>query len=173
MQRVSIRRLVLTTIASILLGLLALCELGLSYPVAWWLYGTVVLLAAAGLLQRAPLRHQVAPLIVVAAVALAVGVCYGIDWTSRKPFLRDVARIRPGLTERDVRKIMGRYLEGTGWPAAPLDLEADAKSAAATGELTLRDALVFRHSTDGRFNSDWGIVRFAEGRVVATEFSAD
>lgn len=31
----------------------------------------------------------------------------------------------------------------------------------------------FRHSTDGRFNSDWGIVKMDGGRVTGGSFSPD
>ena len=41
------------------------------------------------------------------------------------------------------------------------------------GEFALRDALVFRHSNRGRFNSDWGIVSLSNGRVARVEFSPD
>jgi len=37
---------------------------------------------------------------------------YSLEWTTRKPFLRDLARIRAGMTEAEVRGIMRRYMEG-------------------------------------------------------------
>jgi hypothetical protein len=43
----------------------------------------------------------------------------------------------------------------------------------AAGEMSLQNSVVFRHSDDGRFNSDWGIVEFQDGRVVGVRFSPD
>jgi len=43
----------------------------------------------------------------------------------------------------------------------------------STGELTIRDSLVFRHSDSADFDSDWGIVSLSNGRVVGVEFSPD
>jgi hypothetical protein len=110
-----------------------------------------------------------------------------VDWTTRKPFLRDLARVRVGMTEAEVRHIMGRYTQGTGWPANPFDTSTNATgtltdvgsgsqystTTSPSGEMATQGLLVFRHSTDGAFNSDWGIVCLSNGRVVGVEFSPD
>lgn len=36
------------------------------------------------------------------------------DWTMEKKFVRIFQRIKPGMTEQQVRKIMGGFAEGTG-----------------------------------------------------------
>lgn len=180
-------RIAFIVIASIALALLALCELGLAYPVAWWLYLAVTIAFAAGLIRPAAMRRQIGRLSALASLITVVATLYFVDWTTRKPFLRDLDRIRVGMTEAEVRRIMGRYLEGTGWPANPFDPSTNATStltdlgsgsqysttASPSGEMVVRDSLVFRHSNDGAFNSDWGIISFAGGRVVGVEFSPD
>jgi hypothetical protein len=113
-------------------------------------------------------------------------VLYFVPWSSRKPFLHDLYSIQPGMTEADVRRVMGRYKEGTGWPAAYggmpagtgtlTDLGTGSTHATGTtpaGEMTIQDSLVFRHSTDGAFDADFGIVTFRNSRVVEVSFSPD
>jgi hypothetical protein len=180
-------RISVFTIATLGLALFALCELGMAYPVAWWLYCSVALAFAVALIWppwAGPRLPRVAALMAISAV---IAVLYFGAWTSRKPFLRDLARVRIGMTEVEVRHIMGRYLEGTGWPASPFDTATNAPGTltdigsgsqhstitSPSGELVIRDSLVFRHATDGAFNSDWGIVSLSNGRVVTVEFSPD
>ncbi|HYG33568.1 MAG TPA: hypothetical protein VEC99_02210 [Clostridia bacterium] len=174
-------------IAAFALVLFALCELGLLYPVAWWLYLPVAMVFVVTLVRIAPLRSQRLRIGVLIAILGAIAALYFVNWTSRKPFLRDLARVRVGMTEAEVRQIMGRYMVGTGWPLPPFDASTSATGttvrmngssqysgeASSTGELALRDALVFRHSNDGAFNSDWGIISVSNGRVAKVEFSAD
>lgn len=86
-------RIALITIAAVALALFALCEVGMAYPVAWWLYVTVALAFATGLIRRAPPRGQLARIGALAAVVGIIAVLYFVEWTSRKPFLRDLARV--------------------------------------------------------------------------------
>jgi len=179
-------RVALIAIASVALALFALCELGLAYPVAWWLYVSIAIAFAAGLLRRVSVRSQIGRLGVLTAITAVVAVLYFVNWTTRKPFLHDLDRIRVGMTEAEVRQIMGRYVEGTGWPAVPgsssnapgtLNIVGSdsqySTETSASGQMAIRDSLVFRHSNDGAFNSDWGIVSLSSGRVVRVEFSPD
>jgi hypothetical protein len=180
-------RVALITFAGIVLALLALYEVGMSYPVAWWLYLCVAIAFAIGLIRRVSLRRQLPRLGALAAVLAVILVLYVVEWSTRKPFLRDFDRIRPGMTETQVRDIMGRYMEGTGWPANPFDTRTNAISTltdvgsgaqystatSPAGEMVIRDALVFRHSNDGAFDSDWGIILLSSGRVVSVQFSPD
>lgn len=179
-------RIALLSLGTLGLVCLGICEIGLAYPVTWWLYLLPSAAFAAALIRFAPLRSQAGQ---VAALAALLGVIiglYSIDWTTRKPFLRDLARVCPGMSEAEVLRIMGGYIRGTGWPAipaadssnAPTLVDASRGSRYATGvspsnELTVGDSLVFRHSTNGRFNADWGIVTLSAGRVVRVEFSPD
>ncbi len=180
-------RIALTSIATLALVLFAMCEVGVGYPVAWWLYISVAVVFAIALIRPVPVRSQLGRIGVLAAVIAIIAALYFVDWTSRKPFLRDLARVHVGMTEAEVRQIMGGYMEGTGWPAPPDSFPSDAPSTLTIGgsgsqysietspsnQLVIRDSLVFRHSNDAAFNSDWGIVSFSGGRVVGVEFSAD
>ncbi len=162
-------RVGLIVIASIALTLFALCELGLAYAVAWWLYLSVAIVFAAGFIRPVSVRSQIGRLGGLAAIVAVVAALYFVDWTTRKPFLRDLDRIRVGMTEAEVRQIMGRYMEGSGWPAIP----GSSTNAQGTLNIVGSDSLVFRHSNDGAFNSDWGIISLSSGRVVSVEFSPD
>jgi hypothetical protein len=180
-------RVAIITFAAIALALFALCEVAMAYPVAWWLYLCVAIVFAAGLIRPVSLRSQLARIGVLVTVIAVIATLYLVEWTTRKPFLRDLDRIRVGMTEAEVRRIMGRYMEGTGWPANPFDASTNASNTltdvgsgsqystttSPSGEMVIRDSIVFRHSTDGAFNSDWGIVSLSSGRVVRVEFSPD
>lgn len=182
----TILRHALIILGAFALALFAFSELGLGLPVAWWFYLGVVGVFAAALLRPVAVPRQSLRLGGLAVVIAGVAALYFVDWSTRKPFLRDLDRVQVGMTEAEVRRIMGRYMEGTGWPAIPgsstnapgtlnvVGSEARyAAEASSTGQLVIRDALVFRHSNDGAFNSDWGIVSLADGRVVKVEFSPD
>jgi signal transduction histidine kinase len=179
-------RIVLTTLAATALALFALCEVGMAYPVAWWLYLCLIVAFAGGLIRPVSVRSQLARIGALVAVMAVTATLYFVEWTTRKPFLRDLDRIRVGMTEAEVRQIMGRYMEGTGWPAilgsstnAPGTLNivgSDSQYSTETspsGQMVIRDSLVFRHSNDGAFNSDWGIISLSGGKVVSVEFSPD
>ena len=186
-----VRAAAVVVAAYALLFLGGFVELLLHYPVAWWLYLSVVLVFAAGLVRRRPVRAQLGRLGAVAAVVAVAATLYLVPWTTRKPFLRDLASVQIGMTEAEVRQVMAGYLEGTGWPASPFgtsdgspagargrltDLGSGSRYATAateSGELAIEISLVFRHSDDGAFNADWGIVSFADGRVMNVEFSPD
>jgi hypothetical protein len=180
-------RITIIIIAGFALALFALCEVGMAYPVAWWLYFSVAIAFAAALLQPVPVRSQLARIGALVAVIAVIAVLYFVEWTSRKPFLRDLARIHVGMTKAEVQHIMRRYMEGTGWPASPFDKSTNSSgtltdvgsgsqystTTSQSGEMFIRDSLVFRHSDDGAFNSDWGIVSLSSGKVVRVEFTPD
>ena len=180
-------RIALITVAASALTLFALCEIGLAYPVAWWLYLSVAIAFAAGLIRATSVRSQFRRIVALVAVITVIAALYFVEWTTRKPFLRDLGRVRTGMTEAEVRQIMGRYMEGTGWPAIPgsspsnapgtLNIAGSASqystATSSSGEMVIRDSLVFRHSNDGAFDSDWGIISLSSGRVVSVEFSPD
>jgi hypothetical protein len=177
-------RTALVTIAAIALTLLALTEAVFGFPVAWWLYALVVIAFAFGLVRPLPVRQQIRRLCVLAAVIVFVVMLYFVDWSTRKPFLRDLARVHVGMTEADVRRIMGSYIEGTGLVdppgVAPSSGVTDLGSGhtyrtapSPNGEVRLSDTLVFRHSTESAFNADWGIIKFSDGKVTGVDFSPD
>ena len=166
--------------------LFALAEIGLAWPVAWWLYLVLVAAFAVALLRRRPLAAQRPQVMAFAVVSTLIGVLYLVPWTSRKPFLRDLYSIEVGMDEAQVRQIMAGYIEGTGWPARapgatqdvqqvidPMGGGTYATARTAAGDMGVVDSIVFRHSTDAHFNSDWGIVKFQARRVVHVSFSPD
>jgi hypothetical protein len=179
-------RIALITVAALALALFVLWEIGMAYPVVWWLYLSVAIAFAAALIRPVPVRTQLARISVLLAILGVIVVLYCVEWTTRKPFLRDLARVHVGMTEVQVRHIMGRYMEGTGWPASPFDTSSNSSTlfivgsssqytttTSPSGEMLISNSLVFRHSTDGAFNSDFGIVSLSNGRVVKVEFSPD
>jgi len=84
-------RIALITIAGFALALFALCEVGLAYPVAWWLYLAVGVAFAVGLIRPVPVNGQLARLGTLLALLAVISVLYFVEWTTRKPFLRDLA----------------------------------------------------------------------------------
>ena len=179
----SAMRVSLIALASIALALFALCEVGMAYPVGW-LYLSVAVAFAAGTIRPVSARSQLARLGAVAVIIAVVAALYLVEWTTRKPFLRDLDRIRVGMTEAEVREMMGRYMEGSRagqpFPAFPrvpaLNIVGNdwqySTETSPSGQMVIRDSLVFRHSSDGAFNSDWHHFAFErQGRDV--EFSPD
>ncbi|MBX3733371.1 MAG: hypothetical protein KF791_12340 [Verrucomicrobiae bacterium] len=170
---------VVAGVASLTVMLFAYVEVVLTWPLPGWLYlGTAIGFAIALFDGSAP-RRRVLPM---AAFAGILALLHAVPWTSRKPFLKDLGRIRPGMTEAEVRRIMGRYLEGTGWSSPSGDsgtltlLDSGGSLAVGVspqGELALQESLVFRHSNSPRFNSDWGILTMQGGRVRGVRFSPD
>jgi hypothetical protein len=161
-------RIIVIAIASLALLLFAASEVLVEMPVALWLYVLVAAIFAAGLLQYRPPRQQLGRLIMLSATFLVMAVLYLAPWSSRSAFLRRFYSIRPGMTVNEARAVMVGYIEGTGWPANPF-----VASRETTGEFAIQGALVFRHSNDPAYNSDWGIVHFRDGRVTSVEFSPD
>jgi hypothetical protein len=163
-------------------GFAVFAEVLLAHPLPLWLYGILGALSVAPVILL-PNRLTVGAAVLVVGCLLA---CLLVPWTSRKPFLQRLHTIRPGMTESQVRQIMAGYKEGTGWPAAPgqhigtagtlqeVGSGASFRTTTGTnGNLALAESLVFRHSDDARFNSDWGVVGFKDGRVVRVEFLPD
>jgi len=176
----------LVVASTVALVLFAFAEVLLAWPVAWWLYVLLALALLLGLLRPVPAGQQRARLLVFALLIAITAGLYRVPWTSRKPFLRDLYSIRVGMNEAQVRQIMDGYIEGTGWPARvpgatqdvqrvidPMGGGTYATARSAAGDMGVVDSIVFRHSTEAHFNSDWGIVKLQDGRVVDVSFSPD
>jgi hypothetical protein len=176
--------LVLAT--SIGLLVLALIDHGF-HPVAWWLYSLVIVLFALGLLRRKPLKEQLVRVVVLLLLSCVVAALYFLPTspTSLKVFLRDLYSIKAGMSEADVRRVMGNYTEGTGWPVVYgsnpagtgnlTDISTGAThatGATSSGEMTIQGSLIFRPSNHAG-DSNWGIVAFRDGRVTNVSFSHD
>ena len=103
----------------------------------------------------------------------------------RLAFVDDLYSIQKGMTRSEVEEIMGSYMTGTGWPAAPESSNAGtltevgsgaeyATTTSDSGELAIKDSIVYRwYDKDGDFDSDWGVVRFKDGKVVDVRFMMD
>jgi len=120
------------------------------------------------LLWKAQARDKL--LIVGSLVIVLLGMRL-VDWNSRKPFLRDLYRIKKGMTAAQVDQIMGGYMTGgavsPGNPGIRLDGRLLEEGEHATG------MICYRHTTEGWRNSDFGEVTFVNGRVVNVHFSPD
>jgi len=130
-----------------------------------------------------PTKLKATLLIVCLVLALAVPI--HVVTSSRGRFLRDLYSIQPGMTVEEVEAIMAGYIQGTGFPANPYsEGEEDELVDLGTGrrfhtvdtpegEMEIVGSKVYRHSDDGAYNADWGIVEFEHGRVVSVSFSPD
>jgi hypothetical protein len=154
------------------LSILLILDVDFSVSVYWQfvaIYVAFWVLVSALLLVGSPRREK---LLILGLLIVALFSIRLVDWNSRKPFLKDLYRVREGMTVEQVEQIMGHYMGGTGWPACPLGLPAGT-SGAETEELALPDRLVYRHTDEGWGNSDWGEIRFVEGRVEEIRFLPD
>jgi hypothetical protein len=154
--------MVLGILSSMVLPLCAFCEVLLAIPVPGCIYAPIVIAMTAWLWPRERPFLRPKRLVCLGVICSLIGALYFIPWTSRKPFLRDLYAIRPGMTVEEVRKRMAGYMEGTG-----------ITMPNTNQEFTVGGALVFRHSNDGAFNADWGIVSFQNGKVVSVQFDPD
>jgi hypothetical protein len=122
------------------------------------------LILAAGYRRRWMLLSYVFSAVVVVSLAVT-------PWHPRKVFVRDLYSLQPGMTVDEVESVMGRYLKGAGskWPmTTPTEYPAGIERSRATG------AMMYRwNDSDWRYDSDWGLVTFANGRVTKVEFLPD
>jgi len=125
-----------------------------AYAAFWTLVGAL-------LLHASLLRRKV---LILSLFVIVVFSVHFINWNSRKPFLRDLYRIEQGMTEAQVEQIMGKYIQGTGWPASPLGEMTKPE------ELVPPNSVVYRHTNEGWGDSDWGVVTFEDNRVSQVEF---
>ena len=118
--------------------------------------GVSVLGAGLGLLlyQSRRSRARLVSLVLLVAV---VGGIWAVDWNSRKPFLRDLDRVRPGMMVAEVDAIMARYER---WP---VDL----------GTTSARQTVSYRHTTAAWGNADIGLITLDAGHVVTVTFLPD
>lgn len=172
-------------VAILAVAIATLLEIGIALPPSasmYTVYGIFLTGVLAPFLFRHPTRIKYG---IYFGLIVCLVILYFVPWNTRKPFLRDLDKVQIGMTVDQVENIMGRYITGTGWPVMPgassptgqlIDVASGitlATSNSPSGEILIRDSITYRHSNDGAFNSDWGVVRFSNGFVVAKEFMPD
>ncbi len=149
-----LRNWVVISLSIILLVFFGLIEIGMGEPVTAGIYLPLAIVFSGAIgLKRPIVEHpkRLAALVAVNAVILAL---FLVPWTTRKPFLRHLYSIKPGMSVDEVRKIMAGVVEET--------YEEPGGS------------LAFRHSIhDARFDADMGVVTFQSGKVVDVRFLPD
>jgi hypothetical protein len=112
-------------------------------------------------------KPEVRRMLLLVTFIVAMVVLYKIPWSTRKPFLMALDRVRIGMTAEEVDGVMGGYIRGSGWPAV------GRFGSDENGELVVKGSIIYRHSDYGMFNSDWGLVEFNDGKVTGVEFLPD
>jgi hypothetical protein len=117
-------------------------------------------------------------LLVAATCFTLVILGLGSPWNSRDRFLGEFNRVEVGMTKLEVDALLQKYMRGTGIPnfrsvttiTVGSRTHANAPSAA---QLSPEGCQVYRHSSSGFWNADWGTVCYRADRVVSTDFSPD
>jgi hypothetical protein len=150
-----LRNWVVISVSIILLVFCALIEMLIGGPITASIYLPLAIIYSGAIgFERPILQHRkrLAALVAANAVVLAL---FLVPWTTRKPFLRDLYSIKPGMSVAEARKIMARWV--------------DESRGIDTG-----NSISFRHSIhDARFNADFGQVDIQNGKVVGVWFSPD
>jgi hypothetical protein len=99
---------------------------------------------------------------------------------SRDDFLAVLSKVTAGMSKPEVDKLFQHYMKGTNWPVggSPATLLGTRRvtfevDTSKKDQLTLKDCDVYRHSDDGKYDSDWGIICFKEGKVNWVDFAPD
>jgi hypothetical protein len=119
------------------------------------------------------------------AVLLAVLVVLA-PWNARKRFVDDLFSVQQGMSVDDVEARLGRYHRGPGakWrvPPEPESAKRDADDRddpndphdpEGIARRPFTGTRTYRWSTAAQYDSDWGQVRFVNGRVVHVAFLPD
>ena len=101
-------------------------------------------------------------LTLLAAVICSILATEYFDWNPRKPLIRDLYRIRVGMTVGEVEQIMTGHLKGFGTP--------DNLARDFTEE---DNPIVYRTGEGGAYNADMAEIRIKDGRVEAVDFLHD
>jgi hypothetical protein len=129
------------------------------YPLFLGVYAGGTVMVVLVLLYPRPTREKA--LIVFLVLVIFVSV-RAVDWNSRKPFLRDLERVKVGMTEAQACQIMESYRNKTGSL-----IQADEQGRMISGTLS------YRHTSESWGNSDIGVLVFEHGRVVNVRFLPD
>jgi len=123
------------------------------------IYTAFWVLVGALLLYGRPVREK---LLILALFVIVLFSVRFIDWTSRKPFLKDLYHIDEGMTEAQVDRIMDDWMKGI----------SNAAKVNELGEI-VTGTVYYGHTTEGWGDSDFGELTFEDGRVVQVRFLPD
>lgn len=136
----------------------------------WWASACVLLVLATSLaLLARGVQRRWARLATVGVVALAVVVAL-LPWHPRKRFVATLHRVQPGMTVAEADAVMADYHFGAGakWQSP------DARAPGGLSDDGRDGTLLYRwNDRNGAYDSDWGVVTIAAGRVVRVEFLPD
>ena len=101
-------------------------------------------------------------LTLLALVICSVLATEYLDWNPRKPLIRDLYRVRVGMSVGEVEQIMTGHLKGFGTPD---NLARDFREE--------DNPIVYRTGEGGAYNADMATIRIKDGRVEAVDFLHD
>lgn len=172
---------VLTLAAAVLVSLI---EIGLGCCLSLKAYGVYAAVCSAVFIPLVFWRFRAAKVALYIVFMAWLAVLWAVPWTSRKPFLRDLFSIKPGMTVAQADTIMSPYIrEGSVRPVKwaylrPIEERAGRRLVLTdirgrrTDDTPLSQ-ICYRHSNSAAFNADLGEVYFLRGRVVYVEFLPD
>lgn len=166
---------VIILIALFSLVLLALIALYIAHPDIPLMYIVCAGVFSTPLITLVILRHMKTALILYTVSLCAIIMLWKIPFSSRPQFLRDLGRIKKGMTVAEVGEIMQEYMKSVRqkWERSTGKGYTLQETTNEHKELEYEGELLFRHSEAAAFNSDLGIVTFKNGRVVDVKFYPD
>lgn len=149
-------------------------------PPVWWhflAFGLGWLALLLPLARRAPRR---AALVASGVFLLVLAGGFGAPWNSHDRFLKDLAGVRPAMTQGQVQNAMAGHIRGITPASGPGDdrvgVGVDGRTyhvAPQDGRLDIEGCDAYRHSNEGQWEADWGIVCFESERVNTVQFAHD
>lgn len=135
----------------------------------WWKAILLLVLALPAILGAASVRRRWAKPTLLGVLGLSALITL-VPWFPRKRFVFTLQRVQPGMTVEQVDALMAGYLRGAGAKWQVDGAAANPERLTADGSGTL----VYRwNDHDGDYDSDWGVVTIAAGRVSKVEFMPD
>ena len=136
----------------------------------WWVTtGALLALATPVVLLARGVQRRWARYATAAVVALAIVVAL-LPWHPRKRFVATLYRVQPGMTVAEADAVMADYHVGAGakWQSR------DGNEPGGLTDEGRDGTLIYRwNDRDAAYDSDWGVVTIAAGRVVKVEFLPD